>query len=92
MKSDEILDCYGLMCPMPIFKTASKIKEIEVGKVLEIIATDEGIKKTSPPGATPPETNFFPLRKRMGRYTSSSGGFGLVRITLIIVFSAPSAP
>ncbi|MEK7296532.1 MAG: sulfurtransferase TusA family protein, partial [Planctomycetota bacterium] len=45
MKSDETLDCYGLMCPMPIFKTASKIKEIEVGKVLEIIATDEGIKK-----------------------------------------------
>ena len=45
MKSDETLDCYGLMCPMPIFKTAAKIKEVEVGKVLEIIATDEGIKK-----------------------------------------------
>ncbi|HHT9129458.1 MAG TPA: sulfurtransferase TusA family protein [Candidatus Brocadiaceae bacterium] len=45
MKADEILDCYGLMCPMPIFKTASKIKDIEIGKVLEIVATDEGIKK-----------------------------------------------
>jgi len=45
MKADETLDCYGLMCPMPIFKTAVKIKEIDVGKVLEIIATDEGIKK-----------------------------------------------
>ncbi|MCF6157841.1 MAG: sulfurtransferase TusA family protein [wastewater metagenome] len=45
MKSDETLDCYGLMCPMPIFKTANKIKDVEIGKVLEVIATDEGIKK-----------------------------------------------
>ena len=45
MESDETLDCYGIMCPMPIFKTANKIKEIEIGKVLEVIATDEGIKK-----------------------------------------------
>jgi len=45
MESDETLDCYGLMCPMPIFKTASKIRDIGIGKVLEVIATDEGIKK-----------------------------------------------
>lgn len=45
MKADETLDCYGLMCPMPIFKTANKINEIGIGKVLEVIATDEGIKK-----------------------------------------------
>jgi len=45
MQADETLDCFGLMCPMPIFKTANKIKEIEIGKVLEIVATDEGIKK-----------------------------------------------
>ncbi len=45
MNADDILDCYGLMCPMPIFKTANKIKEVGIGKVLEVIATDEGIKK-----------------------------------------------
>lgn len=45
MKADYTLDCYGLMCPMPIFKAASKIKDIEIGKVLEVVATDEGIKK-----------------------------------------------
>ncbi len=45
MESDETLDCYGLMCPMPIFKTAGKIKDVEIGKVLEVVATDEGIKK-----------------------------------------------
>ncbi|OQZ01365.1 MAG: SirA family protein [Candidatus Brocadia sp. UTAMX2] len=45
MKADETLDCYGLMCPMPIFKTSVKMKDVAIGKVLEVIATDEGIKK-----------------------------------------------
>ncbi|OHB73730.1 MAG: SirA family protein [Planctomycetes bacterium RBG_16_41_13] len=45
MKADETLDCYGLMCPMPILKTAGRMNEIAPGKILEIIATDEGIKK-----------------------------------------------
>lgn len=44
MKPDITLDCYGLLCPMPIFKTSQKIKEMEIGQVLKIIATDEGIK------------------------------------------------
>lgn len=45
MKADETLDCYGLMCPMPIFKTSVKMNDVAIGKVLEVIATDEGIKK-----------------------------------------------
>ncbi len=44
MKADVSLDCYGLLCPMPIFKTAERIKELLPGQVLEVIATDEGIK------------------------------------------------
>ncbi len=44
----EILDCRGLMCPMPIVKLAKKIKEIEVGKVLELLADDVGSKEDVP--------------------------------------------
>lgn len=44
MEKDFSLDCYGLLCPVPIIKVAQKIKELKVGQVLEIIATDEGIK------------------------------------------------
>jgi TusA-related sulfurtransferase len=44
MNADETLDCYGLLCPMPIFKTAEKMKELQPGQVLEIIATDGGMK------------------------------------------------
>ena len=43
MKSDVKLDCFGLLCPIPIIQTAKKIKELKVGEVLEIVSTDEGI-------------------------------------------------
>ena len=44
IKVDEILDCYGLLCPMPIVQTAQKIKSMKMGETLEIQSTDEGIK------------------------------------------------
>jgi len=47
-KPDETLDCFGLLCPMPIIRTATKIKEMEIGDVLEIISTDKGIIEDMP--------------------------------------------
>ncbi len=48
MKADQTLDCIGLYCPMPIAKTAQKIKELEIGEVLEVLSDDKGIKKDMP--------------------------------------------
>lgn len=48
VKPDEILDCVGLACPMPIFKTSTKIKELEPGQVLEVQSDDNGIEKDMP--------------------------------------------
>ena len=48
MKADQTLDCMGLYCPMPIYKTAQKIKEIKPGEVLEIVADDKGINQDMP--------------------------------------------
>ena len=48
MKADETLDCVGLYCPMPIANTANKLKKLEVGQVLEVLADDEGIKEDMP--------------------------------------------
>ena len=42
MQADEILDARGLLCPMPIVKTAKAMKELEPGQVLKIMATDRG--------------------------------------------------
>ena len=48
MKADSSLDCVGLYCPMPIVKTAQKIKELKTGQVLEVVADDKGIKQDIP--------------------------------------------
>jgi TusA-related sulfurtransferase len=40
MKADKTLDCKGLFCPTPIFNASKAIKEIEVGQILEVLATD----------------------------------------------------
>ena len=48
MQKDESLDCKGLMCPMPIVKLAKKMKELPVGKVLEMISDDIGSKEDVP--------------------------------------------
>ncbi len=48
MKADQSLDCTGLYCPMPIVKTADKIKELKQGEILEIVADDKGIKQDMP--------------------------------------------
>ena len=48
MKADQSLDCVGLYCPMPIYETSKKIKELKIGEILEVIADDQGIKKDMP--------------------------------------------
>ena len=48
MQSDVVLDCFGLLCPMPIIQTSQKIKEMPVGHVLEVQSTDKGILEDMP--------------------------------------------
>jgi len=43
-KVSKVLDARGLMCPMPVVKTGQAIKEINVGDVLEVLATDPASK------------------------------------------------
>lgn len=43
MKPDEFLDCTGLLCPIPVVKTRRAIKGMEIGQILEMIATDPGV-------------------------------------------------
>ncbi len=38
----KTLDCTGLLCPLPVVKTNKAIKELNVGDILEMIATDPG--------------------------------------------------
>jgi len=42
LKTNQLLDCSGLLCPMPVVRTSKAIKTIEIGQVLEMVATDPG--------------------------------------------------
>lgn len=42
IKEDQILDCSGMLCPMPIVKTSKAMKELEAGQILKMISTDAG--------------------------------------------------
>ena len=40
--ADQFLDLKGLNCPLPVMKTKKALKDIPVGKTLEVVATDPG--------------------------------------------------
>ena len=42
LKADKTLDCTGMLCPVPVIKTSKAIKELQVGQVLQMVATDPG--------------------------------------------------
>ena len=44
IKPDKIVDCQGLFCPEPVFKTRLKLDEMNVGETLEVIADDPAAK------------------------------------------------
>ncbi len=39
-KPDKTIDCQGLFCPEPVFKTRLKLDEMEIGETLEVMADD----------------------------------------------------
>ena len=44
----EILDTLGLLCPVPIIRTAQKIKHLPVGAELVVLSDDAGIVEDLP--------------------------------------------
>ena len=39
---DRSLDCRGLLCPIPVVRTAREMKGLQPGQVLKMVATDRG--------------------------------------------------
>jgi len=42
IKEDQVLDCSGMLCPLPVVKTSKAIKTMELGQILKMVATDPG--------------------------------------------------
>jgi len=48
IRPDRVIDCRGLLCPMPIVETKRAIATLAVGQILEVLATDPGSKRDMP--------------------------------------------
>lgn len=42
------LDTTGLLCPLPVIRTQERIKDLEPGDILEVLASDPGAKHDIP--------------------------------------------
>ena len=70
MKSDVKLDCYGLLCPMPIIQTAQEMAKMQPGQILEVVATDEGIKSDMPAWCKATGQEYLGVEEADGEYHS----------------------
>jgi tRNA 2-thiouridine synthesizing protein A len=68
IKADRNLDCVGFYCPMPIVKTAAKMKELKVGEVLEIVADDKGIVRDMPAWCAATGQEFLGFEEKSGEF------------------------
>lgn len=64
-KHDRTLDCLGLYCPEPIYRTRMELGDMKIGEVLEVVADD--------PAA---EADLRSLVKRLGQELLSVGKSG----------------
>ncbi len=39
-KTDKILDCIGLYCPVPVMRTREEMDKLAIGDTLEVLADD----------------------------------------------------
>lgn len=42
LSADQTLDCKGLLCPLPVYKTSQAIRQLPVGQTLRVECTDPG--------------------------------------------------
>ena len=47
-KPDRNLDCVGLFCPEPVFRTRQEIDKLGIGEILEVIADDPAAEEDIP--------------------------------------------
>ncbi len=48
IKVDHYMDAKGLFCPEPVMMLHNKVRDMEVGEVLQVIATDPSTQRDIP--------------------------------------------
>jgi tRNA 2-thiouridine synthesizing protein A len=58
------LDLKGLLCPMPVVKIAQALKKVQIGELIEAVATDAGVMADIPAWARTSGNELVELEKR----------------------------
>ncbi len=69
LHEDRLLDCTGLLCPVPVIKVSKEIKAMQVGQVLKMIATDPGSMKDMEAWARQTGNELLDARQNDKQYT-----------------------
>ncbi len=64
----RVFDASGLRCPMPILKTKKEIELVQIGEILQVIATDSGTKKDFPAWAERTGNQILEMREEDGKF------------------------
>ena len=58
------LDLKGLLCPMPVVKIAQAMKQVQIGDLVEAVATDPGVMADIPAWARTSGNELVSLEKQ----------------------------
>jgi TusA-related sulfurtransferase len=69
IKFDDILDCIGLYCPVPIFETRKKMDVMKKGQILKMMADDPGSKPDMESWAKSTGNELLKVEEESGTFT-----------------------
>jgi len=68
IKLNRELDCVGLYCPEPVFRTRQELDKLDVGEVLEVVADDSAAEEDIPRLVKRLEQQLVEMRKENDRF------------------------
>jgi tRNA 2-thiouridine synthesizing protein A len=68
IKPNRNLDCVGLYCPEPVFRTRQELDKLDVGQVLKVIADDPAAEEDIPRLVKRLEQQLIEMRKEKDQF------------------------
>ncbi len=69
IKADQVLDCKGMSCPLPILKTKKAMETLKKGQVLKVETTDPGSKNDMSSWAKRTGNEIMSVQEGTGTFT-----------------------
>jgi len=92
LQLDQVLDCSGLLCPLPVIRTSKAIKKIAIGQVFKVIATDPGAPADMVAWARQTGNELIDAHPDVSRHWWHSAGTRPLRVQRTGALSVAHAP